>query len=1129
MIKQLAQINPSRWARTFVDYVFGYDFFISYKQSDGRFYPRQLSERLKHEGFKVFLDQGGYVPGDELIQATRRQVKKSSYLLLIARPGAMTSSDWVKREIQVSIEAGNTPIVLNINGAFLSSKGTTEAEAERALTLRSLLQDRLRIEEVKPTINAETYDGQPSEEVIQELKRSFAAKRQDSRRARAFGLAALVFAVLAVAAGLFAWQSYVARRQAERQARRARAGELAAQSRFARTRQPQLAVLLATEAVHTAMLADKQDVMSANQALLESVTGITGHGLTQHADEVLSVSFSPDNKWLATGGRDKTAILWNLSNVDSGSGVMLSDPGAEEVSFVSFSPDSHWLVTAGVGGTFSLWGLADRGISSHSRLTAPGTESLRSFVFSSDARWLAAASDGDQVWLWDLTIPDPTSSPKRIGEGLHTVRDLTFSPRGRWLVGVGITTNDFWVWDFSKTDAIASPRVFHGHSSPVSLAAISDQQNVLASTDDDGNLILWDLGKVNSGKKLFVSNATRPIAIWGLSFSHDGTWLAAALGSASPSEKDVKPDKVLLWRVSGGVSADNPALFEHDSQIRSIAFDPTDRWLYVEGQNGPVKLWEFSGGPAQTPLVLNGHARGVVYHSFSNDGRLLVTGDNQGMANLWDLSCQKTTLVPVPLSGNEAGINDLDISPDGHWVVTAGSDWLVRVWDLRLPVAGEPLVLMRKCSADITSTAVSNDERWFAGGTDDGGVSLYDLSSAEPARTGTLLRDGDGENKVEQLLFSSNSRWLAAITHKGELNVWSLTAASVAQSRRAFHGHEKVGQLISVAFSSDGRNLASADFDGHAWIWDLEAQAPESTKRELRGQGRAIQDIWISPNDRWLLGAAYDELWVWDLARSDHALIPRQLTTHESFIRFVVFSSDSQRMMSVDNNAKARMWRLSAAGIQLEFEFTVDDKHLDKIMFRPRSQDFVSAGLDSGQPRLWTINLDGKGASFRQPAGTIAVTGNPLISANNHWLACSGRNSAQLWKLDEPNKPSRILSSSDSIVSLAFSRDEQHLIYGGESGSVSIVDLSTSGTTSAVSVVGHQGGVQSLFFGAQGRWIISQSYDAVRLWPLRREDLLSLAEYRTGRNLRAGEWTAYFLEEPYRRTFERLVTSRNSQ
>lgn len=218
-------------ART-VDLVFGYDFFISYKHADGAVYPRSLASRLGTEGYRVFLDEREYVPGDPLTQATKRRVRMSLYLIVIARPGAMSRSEWVVREVEVSLQAGGTPLVVDVDGAFERTIGDTDDERRRAASLRSLLNDRLRIREPSGCPADSIYDGTASDHVIAELKRAFRSTRQEVRRTRVFGAAAAVFALVSVIAVMFGIQSTRARRAAENEAARARAGELAAQARL---------------------------------------------------------------------------------------------------------------------------------------------------------------------------------------------------------------------------------------------------------------------------------------------------------------------------------------------------------------------------------------------------------------------------------------------------------------------------------------------------------------------------------------------------------------------------------------------------------------------------------------------------------------------------------------------------------------------------------------------------------------------------------------------------------------------------------------------------------------------------------------------------------------------------------
>jgi hypothetical protein len=56
--------DRSYWRRA-LDFVFGYDFFISYAWSDGATYAAALAARLEDKRFAVFLDRAKYAAGDD--------------------------------------------------------------------------------------------------------------------------------------------------------------------------------------------------------------------------------------------------------------------------------------------------------------------------------------------------------------------------------------------------------------------------------------------------------------------------------------------------------------------------------------------------------------------------------------------------------------------------------------------------------------------------------------------------------------------------------------------------------------------------------------------------------------------------------------------------------------------------------------------------------------------------------------------------------------------------------------------------------------------------------------------------------------------------------------------------------
>jgi hypothetical protein len=85
-----------------------------------------------------------------------------------------------------------------------------------------------------------------------------------------------------------------------------------------------------------------------------------------------------------------------------------------------------------------------------------------------------------------------------------------------------------------------------------------------------------------------------------------------------------------------------------------------------------------------------------------------------------------------------------------------------------------------------------------------------------------------------------------------------------------------------------------------------------------------------------------------------------------------------------------------------------------------------------------------------------------------------------------------------------------------------VVEITQQGPLNPFSLRPHRGAITFLYFGPQGRSLISQSYNRLRLTPLEMPALLKLADERTGRNFSALEWDSYFYPTPYRKAFARL-------
>jgi WD40 repeat protein len=80
--------------------------------------------------------------------------------------------------------------------------------------------------------------------------------------------------------------------------------------------------------------------------------GLAGRAI-DHPDEVNSVAFSPDGRFLATGCSDFTAVLWALRQPDASPRILHGHSG--RVKSVAFSPDGKFVVTASYDRTARVW------------------------------------------------------------------------------------------------------------------------------------------------------------------------------------------------------------------------------------------------------------------------------------------------------------------------------------------------------------------------------------------------------------------------------------------------------------------------------------------------------------------------------------------------------------------------------------------------------------------------------------------------------------------------------------------------------------------------------------------------------------------------------------------------------
>ena len=79
--------------------------------------------------------------------------------------------------------------------------------------------------------------------------------------------------------------------------------------------------------------------------------------LKKHIAPVVDIAVTADGAWMLSGGWDKTAFLWRLSDAESASSPLQMSSHSTRVHAVTIDPTGRWCATGSEDGEVLLWDL----------------------------------------------------------------------------------------------------------------------------------------------------------------------------------------------------------------------------------------------------------------------------------------------------------------------------------------------------------------------------------------------------------------------------------------------------------------------------------------------------------------------------------------------------------------------------------------------------------------------------------------------------------------------------------------------------------------------------------------------------------------------------------------------------
>ncbi len=683
------------------------------------------------------------------------------------------------------------------------------------------------------------------------------------------------------------------------------------------------------------------------------------------SDSLSSLKFLDDGKTLTGTNWEGTAWFWN---VDTGEHLKTFHPGALEKVKIKGIPwpraldifiDPTGVVKYAIGnedGTISMQdgrSIQDGETSREVQTLVARTNDAAFFKLRGEHREKAnfkdarippdPEEDGEKTSLTNYKgdgTPFPIQynlqeySPSRLDkQPMKWVKELKFSPNGKMLVSKSryrIPISHGW-------KGVAGPTEIWNVDSGEQLAALPEYVDVRFSGDSKtlalisqnpftrGSCAIWDI--VNK-RQIAEFQSTADVK-----FSGNGKTLNIRKGGSYDRNGNIiERASYTIWDIVTQSEIASLTLEEDPFVVlpKSHLFSQDGKILVTENQIGTVDVWEIKKD-TQPRALTKDYAKEITTLAFTHDGKTLASG-SEGSIQLWDTdSGDKLTAI----STGENNIDGLTFARDNNILNAVGFASTVQ-WDV------------------TTGTRIS--------------ANTLPISLIGPGGIQTSWDDGTFFT-FPIYVYSPNFRTLAVKNKENNKNskikLWNVTTREYLCSLT-----EKAYQSAkgAMALTPDGSMLAADDRSGKVFLWDTHADKRIVTfntsenllkkvfgvlkDRTLTLGSHSIYAMTFDHNGKNLaIGIRDKEIQLWDVTAQKRVRTLK--APHKYAICKLAFSSDGTLLASGDTGGEIHLWEVTT-GAHLA-SYKGHKGNIGALVFSKDRKLLASTSSLDGTVLLWNV------------------------------------------------------------------------------------------------------------------------------------------------------------------------------